>query len=182
MTLHARYDFRELRELAADVRVNTAELERDIAKDVSAAGVVASIAAKQGTPIFTGELVGGINIRGVRAVDGAAGISITEVVFATPPHSLVQEEGRAVGATAPPLGPIFRWVKLRASRGDLDLDWTGREGDDAALIAAVFIRASIKRRGLQAKRYMEAGATAGGLELEARLAATIERFTRRLET
>ena len=179
--MRPRLDFREMFDLAKDAGVTAEELQTGLVEDVTDASIVANAAAKAKAPVFTGELAGGIGIRGVRITSSSRGVKISDVVFATSPHALVQEEGRAPGATTPPLGPIFRWVQLRQRRNNIDLSWTGEEGDDAALVAAIKLQHVIGKRGLAPRRFMEAGADAGQAELERRLLDRADTIRRRME-
>jgi hypothetical protein len=177
------------------------QMRRDLEADVAATSAFAQRVAREAAPIFRGTLVNTIQVEPVLSVESNNGISITGGIATATPYAIVQDEGRRPNRPMPPLGPITRWVELKVGRGDLQLsgetvDTTSQFRSDAApnrrrrgkrrttasriRSLAFVIARSIGKRGIKGKQFMAKAGDAATPHLEARVNATVERWTKEL--
>lgn len=178
----SRFDVSELHQLARDAGLAAAEHVQLLKAALARASGAGMAEAREKAPAFTGELAGSIVVRGVQIEERGSSIRLDDLISTTVDHSIVQEEGRRPGARWPPIGPIARWVQLMVRRGKLDVSWTEREDEKQAIyVAALFIAATISRRGLPGRRFMAAGAAVAETVLVAECELVAEQLRRRIE-
>lgn len=168
--------------MARDAGIETEVLRRELLRVVGVSALATQAEARLKAPVFSGELAGGIMTQGPRLISKGERFLITDRVFATSPQGLPMEEGRAPGESFPPLAIIRRWVALKVRRNQLDVSWTGEEGEAAIDSAAYVIAVSIHRKGIKARRFMTQAAAVGGRRLASEVDDTVAKWRRRLET
>ncbi len=171
----------QLRRLGLLAMEMSGELEEDLLTAVAIAAAEAQTRAKIIGPKFTGEYAGGIFTQGPQIDQTISGVRIFDAVFSTTPHGLIVEEGRRAGARRPPLAPIARWVQLQVSRGRFDVAWTGKQGEEAILVAAAFVAQAIQRRGIPPQQTLERAALAAEPTLAREVDAVAARWVDRFE-
>jgi hypothetical protein len=188
-------DTRELRALADALRrapEQAAELVQVAAYECSE--ILAST-IRDAAPEFQGDLRSSIEGRVVQAQAGAA--NVTAEVSAGVPYALVQDVGRRPGKM-PPEAPIRRYVRLKISRGQIDLGVEGRRGSvtgrggryrtgvgdrrmSAERSLVYLIRRAIGRKGTRPHNYIDRGIRAAEPHLSARIARLEDQLAALLE-
>lgn len=198
-------DASQLSALGDVLKLAPAELQGDLARDVAETAAYAQGIAREGAPVFRGNLANGIHVEPVVVSTSENGISVRGGVIATPAYAVVMEEGRRPGQPMPPLGPIERWVELKVKRGEMTLPASATKrrrrskrssGDEMADFLredsapsreqskyrglAFVIARSIGRKGIKGRHFMQAASVKGQAFLNEHVSRTVANWVSRL--
>ncbi len=167
--MKARLNFAEMNELAKDFDGEESRVQTELLAAVTRAAAIANAHAAEAAPKFTGHGAGSIMARGARIENFGGRVRVRDIVKTGRVQMVVHDLGRRVGAAAPPVKAIRRWVHLMQRRGKITIG-PGQTLDQVAFLIA----RSIKQRGQKAQHFMRDA----GVFVEPEFVADVERVIR----
>jgi hypothetical protein len=164
MAVRVKADTTDLHKLATDAGVADDAMIHEVAEAVRFATVSGWGVARSKAPVFTGLLAGSIQatVPSIKALGETVEVT-ADFHTGAYEHAVVMEYGRGptVGSSGSPGGlymAIWRWVDLKAKRGQFNLNQRPGESRDSAVDRAAFlVKRKIDLYGTEPREYMKAG-------------------------